>query len=308
MVRLEVAIVGSGLSGLYCAKCLDDRLSVGLFYSRALVKEKPCGGLVSAEAAALLDAIDIPRDYFHSPAIAVAQIVESGGSRDCELRNVDRRALEAAIAGSLRRTLTVRVEGYRLSREGGAYLIECGGEEYSCAGLVVADGVNSRNRALLGYGPAGSIALEQSRYAGGAERCRLVRLDEVTPGYYYWIVPKGKAFIVGCRPADRARVYGDIAARFPETALGEPLGTERYPVTKLRELGELELGRDRHFLVGEAAGLAMPSSGEGITGALWSAKAAAEVLSSGAAEPNAEYAARLAPLVAAIAGDLGRLP
>ena len=71
---------------------------------------------------------------------------------------------------------------------------------------------------------------------------------------------------------------------------------------------DISTGRDNAFLIGEAAGLISPSSLEGISFAVNSARILAGILNRGYASPHKVYAARILPIRIKIAGKLLKCP
>lgn len=77
---------------------------------------------------------------------------------------------------------------------------------------------------------------------------------------------------------------------------GEPLRTEACQVLRPKSPFDVCSGRDGAFLIGEAAGLISPSSLEGISFAVNSARKLAETLNLGLENANRRYARRLVPM------------
>ena len=74
----------------------------------------------------------------------------------------------------------------------------------------------------------------------------------------------------------KRRINGKYGIHF-----GEPLKTEACKVFRPRRMRDFRTGKDGVFLIGEASGLISPSSFEGISSAILSAKALAESLDKG---------------------------
>ncbi|MDE6596904.1 MAG: colicin M resistance protein CbrA, partial [Oscillospiraceae bacterium] len=77
---------------------------------------------------------------------------------------------------------------------------------------------------------------------------------------------------------------------------GKPIKTEACIVLRPKSPFDICTGRGNAFLIGEAAGLISPSSLEGISFAINSARLLAETLNSGTAEISKKYAAKILPL------------
>jgi flavin-dependent dehydrogenase len=150
--------------------------------------------------------------------------------------------------------------------------------------LIGADGANGVTaRALgLGAGPTYGVAFEGNVRHGTAdpERYRGLALIElgVIPGGYGWVFPKGDHVNVGVGgwehvgPTLRARL-GELCVRHGiEPDAVESLRGHRLP---LRRPGS-SLARGRALLIGDAAGLVDPISGDGMYEGFLSSRLAAE--------------------------------
>jgi flavin-dependent dehydrogenase len=204
----------------------------------------------------------------------------------------------------------VRVTDVAESEAG--FRLRAGGDLVDARVLVGADGANGRAARALGLAEdiLRGVALEGNVRYGIAHRYdfagRIVLEFGVVPGGYGWVFPKGDHVNVG---------VGGWAAEGPRlrehlrrlcTAHGLPFEC----VEKLRghrlpmRLPASRLARGRALLVGDAAGLVDPFSGDGLYEAFLSARVAAatvtEVLEGLAVSADA-YQVRLA-------AELGGLP
>jgi flavin-dependent dehydrogenase len=166
--------------------------------------------------------------------------------------------------------------------EGG---VTVGGERVEATAVVGADGVNGVSaRALrLGGNREVGVALEGNvpydRLAG-RYRGSLVLEIGVTPGGYGWVFPKGDHANVGIGgwaregPRLRERLADVCAAHGVRPEELEGLRGYRLPC---RAPGS-PLARGRALVVGDAAGLVDPLSGDGMYEAFLSAQLAAEAV------------------------------
>lgn len=244
-------------------------------------RDKPCGGGVTVRAARLLpfslapvveDAIDVVemrldgREHEHrcrEPIVLMTQ-----------RRRLDAFLLERAAEAGAQVREGVRVAGI----EGTTVRTENG--SLSAAAVVGADGVNGISGRALGLArdPAYGVALEADVRGVAGYRGRIVFELGIARGGYGWVFPKRDHLNVGVGgwepEAGRLRT---LLLRFcrerglPESRL-EGIRGYRLPVGRR----DARLARGRALVVGDAAGLVDPLSGDGIYEALLSAGLAAD--------------------------------
>jgi len=309
----DVAIVGAGPAGSTAALRLASAGARVLLVDRArFPRDKPCGGGVTLRAARLLP-------------FSIEPVVEDRVERvECRLAygpRFERRVREPLALMTQRRRLDhflvrqaeaagadVR-DGVRVAdvRAGG---LTVDGEEVAARIVLGADGCNGTAARALGL--AGEVvhgvALEanvphDARYAGA-----MVLELGVVPGGYGWIFPKGDHLNVGVggHAAEAPRLREHLARLCDEHGIDPASATDtrgyRLPMRRPDGL----LARGATAVIGDAAGLVDPFSGDGMYEAFLSAQLAAEaaldVLAGRAAglEPYAgAVARRITPLTAA---------
>jgi geranylgeranyl reductase family protein len=174
--------------------------------------------------------------------------------------------------------------------------------------IVGADGANGTTAKALGLGGdiVPGVALEgnvpHEVVGGDTYRGRMVIELAILPGGYGWIFPKGDHVNVGVGG------WGSEGPRLRDelNRLCREYGVDPADVTNLRghrlplRRPTTELAGERALLVGDAAGLVDPVSGDGIYEALVSAKLAADAITTDSIETYAtKLRARLDPLAAA---------
>ncbi|MFW5737994.1 MAG: hypothetical protein ACOCYX_03705, partial [Spirochaetota bacterium] len=82
------------------------------------------------------------------------------------------------------------------------------------------------------------------------------------------------------------------------------LRSELHPVARIRTLDDIEIGGDRTLLVGEAAGFVSPASGEGLSLAFASGRAAARAISANTTDPVPAYRDACTPFIDLLAKEL----
>jgi geranylgeranyl reductase family protein len=295
--RYDVLVVGAGPAGSATALHLVEAGARVLLVDKArFPRDKPCGGGLTGRALR-----HVPCDV----APVVEQDVRTMVVRAGYGRSVARTSDETLIAMTQRRRLDlhlvehaaaagaefrddvsvddVAVDDTRVSARVGDLRV-------TARYLVGADGANGvvARSAGLGSGIVRGVALEGNVRWPALPRARYDRASwvelGVVPGGYGWVFPKGDHANLGVggwlEEGPRLRSHLERLARahgVSPTALEDVRG-HRLP---MRELGA-PAARGRVLLVGDAAGLVDPLSGDGIYEAFVSARLAAEALASDA--------------------------
>lgn len=253
-----------------------------------LPREKPCGGGLTPKAWPLLPvAID---DLVLNRADAVRVHAGRGVSARFRARHwaiwmVRRPELDLRLAREAARRGADLHEGetFRtLDREGGLCVVS-GNASYRARVVIGADGAESRVARLLGL-PRPSrwmVALETEVEVEGDPLAGEAIVDLGIPHGYAWVFPKGRLYNVGLgtfhpgRTRElrwRFRRFVEDTGLFANRTLA-PVG-HRIPTG----LPPGPLHRDNVLLVGDAAGVADPYFGEGISYALLTAHLASDAV------------------------------
>jgi len=294
--RFDVLVVGAGPAGSTAAYRLAEAGASVLLADKAkFPRDKPCGGGLTMRAVKLLPysvepvvedrttrvrfGLDFTRRFerrLDEPLVLMTQRVRL----DAFL------AEQAANAGADFRD-GARVTGLVAGESG--VTAEVDGKKIAANHALLADGANGvSTRAVdLDDGRDYGVALEANVPYGVVSESEFrgllcLELANV-PGGYGWVFPKGDHVNVGVggweREGPRLRAH---LARFcreygiPEASLENVRGY-RLPLIHARA----RVAKGRVALLGDAAGLVDPLSGDGIYEALLSAKLATEALLSG---------------------------
>jgi geranylgeranyl reductase family protein len=312
--RFDAIVVGAGPAGSTAAFRLSRAgASVLLLDRERFPRDKPCGGGLTERAVKQLPVsvdpvVEEVVDRFELGFRYGTRFVR-GGERPLVLMTQRRRldahlAEEAAAAGADFRD-GLRATALELGE--GEATVRFDGTAATASVVIGADGVNGLTARALGFGNRRhGVALEgnvsyvharEDRWRGRA----VVELGTV-PGGYAWVFPKGDHVNVGVggwrSEGPRLREHLERACSgygLPHERL-ESLRGYRLP---MRRTGESPV-RGRALLVGDAAGLVDPLSGDGIYEALLSSRLAVEAV---LADDLPGYAVRmeqeLAPLMSA---------
>lgn len=289
--RFDVAVIGAGPAGSTTAYRLAAAgVSVLLLDRARFPRDKPCGGGVTARARRLLpfpiDPVveeEISRFEFrlgYRDRTRFERTCERGLVSMTQRRRLDAYLVaQAAAAGAdFRDGVTVRE--IALDAAGAALTLD--GARVEAAVLVGADGANGVTARSLGLaGPIEhSVALEGNLDYGLASRSRfagrvVVELGTV-PGGYGWITPKGDHVNVGVGgfaregPRLREQLRRLCRAHALDADALRDLRGHRLPM----RLPGARAVRGRALLVGDAAGLVDPLSGDGMFEAFLSGRLA----------------------------------
>lgn len=289
----DLIVVGAGPSGSTTAREAASAGANVLLLDRAeFPRDKPCGGGVNLRAAQLL-----PFDL-----APVTERTISGLSSSLDLgasfvrhypqplsymtqrSRLDAYLVDRAVAAGARLQEGETVRAVDMDERGVTVRTES--TSYQGRALAGADGANGVVARAIGLdgGCDLAVALEGNVLCadGVPERWRdTLAMDlGLIPGGYGWLFPKGDHLNIGVGgwrhfgPVLRARLDRLITYfGLPKSALTGIRG-HHLPV---RRPGA-PLARGRALLVGDAAGLVDPLSGEGIYGAIYSGRLAAEHL------------------------------
>jgi len=286
----DVVIVGAGTAG--CAAALG--LPAGtrtLLVDRARPgSHRCCGGLLTPGALRGLErlGLSLPDDIRVEPEPRYVHVHDLDSGREQLYRrdyfNLDRKRFDDWLLDLVKQRATVnqrtRFAGVTAD---GIVLRSANRTQTVRAGLLIgADGADSSVRRTCfpdRPGPRTMLALQAYLAFSRPPEVHDVLFASHLSSFYAWAIPKPGAVIVGCAFEERAgarEAFEDVLAWYKEALdLGDEVAprSARY-LSRPRTRSELFHGEGEVLLVGEAAGLVSPSSGEGISFALSSGAAA----------------------------------
>ena len=284
----DVIVAGGGPAGSTAAReCAAAGLRTALFDKAEFPRDKPCGGGVTLRCARLLPFELAPVTErtvtavrFTATGTSIGRIAGEPLTYLTQRRYLDTFLLERAEAAGV--TVMQRRAVTGVEPQKSRFAVSAGGETFSSRYLVAADGANGITARASGILPSRwtGVALEGNisvdPFPSAWRDAIGIDFGHIHGGYG-WIFPKGDHVNIGLGgwsasdPSLRSRL--DRLVRWygfdPDTLWnlrGHPL-----PVRK----PGASVGRDRLLLVGDAAGLLDPFTGEGIFAAIWSGRAAA---------------------------------
>ncbi len=299
----DVLIVGGGPAGSTLAYCLrHSGLSVGLLDKQHFPRQKVCAGWVTPDVMRMLN-IDLT-DYaknntlqkisgFKISQLGQKQVtsdyhgeVVSYGIRRSEFDDYLLKRCGADLRlGEAFSSMTKESDGWRINGNITAKLIVGAGGHF-CPVVRAMGSKGSRELA---------VAAQEVEFKMNAQQQSDCTIEEDVPELFFtpdlvgygWVFRKGNYLNIGLGREDKSKLSGHVKSfvdylvsqgKIPAD-IGEKFNGHAYllyPHAKREMVGENAL------LIGDAAGLAYPQSGEGIRPAVESAILAAEVIVSAA--------------------------
>ena len=296
MERFDVLVVGAGPAGSTAAYRLAKAGASVLLADKArFPRDKPCGGGLTMRAVRQLPFSVEPVVEDRASSVRLGLDFKGRFERTTKgplVLMTQRSRLDAFLSQQAAQVGAdfrdgARVNDLQLLDEGVRATVN--GHKVAAKWLFCADGVNGTSSRAIGLdgGRTYGVALEGNVPYGLVSedeyRGRLFLELANVPGGYGWVFPKGDHVNVGVggweREGPRLRQH---LARFcreygiPESSL-ENIRGYRLPLLHARA----RLARGRAALLGDAAGLVDPLSGDGIYEAFLSGKLAAEAIVAG---------------------------
>ena len=303
MRSFDAVVVGAGPAGSLTAYRLAAAGSSVLLVDKArFPRDKPCGGGLTLRAVRMLPfavdpVVEDVVDRFELRLNYRSSFERTSAEPLCLM--TQRRRLDEFLARQAESAGAEFRDGVPVAFDEGRVLVD--GQRVEARVIVGADGANGATGRAFGLGRdhGHGVALEGNAPLDPRYRGRLVLELGVVPGGYAWVFPKGDHVNVGVGgwesegPRLRAHLRRLCEVHGVDADALSALRGYRLPYRRPAST----FARDNVLLVGDAAGLVDPLSGDGMYEAFVSAKLAAEAVLSGELESyQPRVVAELGPL------------
>ncbi|MCL2492317.1 MAG: FAD-dependent monooxygenase, partial [Coriobacteriia bacterium] len=328
-LEVRTLVVGSGPSGFAAAYYAADAGDVLMIDSFTLPRDKSCGGMIHPLSQEILkDIAPVPEWMLLEPSSVFFRYNDWDTGRirntDLEFLNVDRAPFDEWLLEQLPDNVTVMDATRYLSHTEHAdgrleVIVKKDGEQFSvlCDFLVGADGTRSSVRKSLGLGAfAKYVTLQdfcilEGPIAPAFDCFWFDAIPELGVGY---VIPKSERVLVGLIYYPGTKKAHDLQDRALDILrerlpIGESIKREAWAALKHEHIDDICPGKGRVLLTGEAGGYISPTSGEGISWALDSGRAAGRAIAADLGDDTlAAYSAGVEHLRRDIARRLWAFP
>jgi len=288
---IEVAIIGGGPAGSYCAYTLAQNGFQPIIFDHSHPREKPCGGLVTPLTQEMFPFLsELPVDHFERDRI---YFVSPNGKQVCirsrkrKVRCFSRLKLDQSLVNMAvkKGAELVKEKVVALGRNANFWEIKTASKSYYAKTLIGADGVNSLVRKNT-IGPLNKkdLGFCFGYFVRGLEKEEItIRFLSQRKGYM-WTIPREDHTCVGIGSSELSYSHGlkkeldlFIEQNYPRIERISEWASLIPNVKDVKTFYTPLAGRN-WIIIGDAAGHVNPINGEGIMYALLDGELAAQAI------------------------------
>ncbi|MEM4178032.1 MAG: FAD-dependent monooxygenase [Nitrososphaeria archaeon] len=302
----DIVIVGAGPAGCVTAKFLNNDYKVLLVDWSKLPRDKPCGGVLVEESKEFLNNFfgKIPVHIFSYPK--TLDIIYSDFDNDFEVLekrnffNISRQSFDYWLLKNVEKAqiaAETKLVDFEQKVDHVKIMLEKNNKKFFVKSkyLIGADGALSLVRSKIFDISIRRYVAFQEWFNTDFNIKNLVFIyDSSINDYYSWIIPKGNFLLIGLAINSHDDAESKIKLLKEKIFKKYKISgnaSKKEGAVSLRPQSSLDctLGKGRVLLVGEAAGLVSPASGEGISFALRSGYNCAKALNANFKNGLIEY-------------------
>lgn len=280
----DIIIVGAGPAGCSAAKFLSNKYNVLMIDSLKFPRNKSCGGLLVEESQDFIKNWKMPKNVFSSPKYLNMKIVDWDNDLRVDIKrkiwNVSREDFDHWLLKTSQNGIHFSPETklleFKEKKKNVKVFLEVNNKRklVKTKYLIGANGALSNIRSALVKKPVRYYIAMQYwiKHNNISDSTYFIYDNEITD-FYSWIIPKKNSLIIGSalKKGSDVKDKMEILKNKLKEKLdisGKVFKKESAIMSRPESKRDIFLGKDRVFLIGEAAGFISPSTGEGISFAL----------------------------------------
>ncbi|MDR0321736.1 MAG: FAD-binding protein [Treponema sp.] len=303
----DIAIIGLGPAGATLARLLDKKYKVIAIDGKNKESGKCCGGLLAPDAQKMLARFDIclPKDVLVDPQIFSVKTIDLDNNIVKYYQrfylNMDRAKFDNFLISLIPNNIEIRDNSICKKIEKGnsiyRFTFTSGGTERTeeAKMIIGADGANSivRNIFYKKNKIEKYIAIQEWYKDGINSPFYSCIFDKKITSSYCWTISKDNYFIIGgAFPLNESNSRFEMLKEKVKNmgiSFGELVKREGCFINLNKGSVNINTGKKGAYLIGEAAGMISPSSLEGISYSMESAKILAEIINNNCKSISHKY-------------------
>ena len=280
MKKFDCIIIGAGPAGIAASKIFEkNNINYCLIDKNKFPREKLCGGGLTNKSVNLLKKLELDYQKIDVNEVKNVLVVSKKISKNVELNNsikmVNRKEFDYNNLKNLKNKNIFLNEKIIEIKDN---ILKTDKNEYEFNYIIFADGVNGFSRNLIKNRQLG-FCVEYT--IPNTSKETILDFEAINQGYG-WIFPKKNSTTIGLgninlERYDYIKVLDDFAKKYNFLIDKTKIKGYHIPIFS-KEIYQNSIVNDKYILVGDAASLVDPISGEGIYYALFSGMSAAETI------------------------------